>query len=87
VPLERLHRLPERHVRCNPTLAQYIVDAAFPTVHCDGPFAAAELDATFVRAEQERVTRAWRRLQAIPVLGLTVPEYPLSVTPDEETAT
>ena len=37
--------------------------------------------------ERSRFTEAWRRLQAIPVLGLTVPEYPLSVTPDEETAT
>ena len=87
VPLELLHRLPERHVRCNPALAQYIIDPAFPAVRCDGPFAANELDPQFVRGERRRVTRAWRRLQAIPVLGLTVPEYPLSVTPDEEIAT
>ena len=87
VPLEFLHRLPERHVRCNPALAQYIIDPAFPVVRCDCPFAANELDPQFVRGERRRVTRAWRRLQAIPVLGLTVPEYPLSVTPDEEIAT
>lgn len=86
VPLDLLHRLPERHVRCNSELAQYIVDSAFPAVRCPGPFAAEGLDPSFVRAEQQRVTRAWRRLQAIPVLGLTVPEYPLSVTPDEEIA-
>jgi len=85
VPLELLHRLPERHVRCNPALAQYITDVAFMPVVCDGPFAKAGLDPEFVRAEERRVTRAWRRLQAIPGLGLTVPEYPLSVTPDEET--
>jgi hypothetical protein len=84
VPLERLHRLPERHIRCNVALAQYIVDEAFALVVCDGPFAKAELDPQFVRAEEQRVTRAWRRLQAIPTLGLTVPEYPLSVTPDSE---
>ncbi len=86
VPLEHLHRLPERHVRCNPGLAQFIVDATFHPVRCDGPFGASELDPQFVRDEQRRVTRAWRRLQAIPLLGLTVPEYPLSVTPDEEIA-
>jgi hypothetical protein len=84
VPLERLHRLPERHIRCNAALAQYIVDEAFAVVVCDGPFAKGELDPQFVRAEEERVTRAWRRLQAIPTLGLTVPEYPLSITPDQE---
>ena len=82
VPLELLHRLPERHVRCNPALAQYIVDERFPPVACDGPFAKANLDAAFVAAEEARVTRGWRRLQAIPTLRLTIPEYPLTVTPD-----
>ena len=41
VPLETLHRLPERHIACNPALAQYIVDPDFPPVACDGPFAKA----------------------------------------------
>jgi hypothetical protein len=84
VPLERLHRLPERHIRCNPALSQYIADPGFAPVACDGPFRKAELDSAFVRDEERRVTRAWRRLQAIPTLGLSVPEYPLSVTPDVE---
>ncbi len=83
VPLELLHRLRERHVRCNPALAQYITDDGFEPVVCDGPFGKAELAPDFVREEERRVTRAWRRLQAIPRLGLTVPEYPLSVTPDD----
>ena len=80
-PLELLHRLSERHVRCNPALAQYINDARFEPVICDGPFAKAGLDPEFVAAEEARVTRAWRRLQEIPTLGLTIAEYPLSVTP------
>jgi hypothetical protein len=84
VPLEFLHRLPECHINCNPALAQYIVDAGFEPVACDGPFAKSELDPAFVAAEERRVTRGWRRLQAIPTLGLSVPEYPLSVTPDGE---
>ncbi len=83
VPREVLHRLPERHIRCNAALAQYITDDGFDPVVCEGPFGKAELDSDFVRGEDRRVTRAWRRLQAIPTLGLTVPEYPLSVTPDE----
>ena len=29
VPPELLQRTPERHVRCNPALAQYIADPAF----------------------------------------------------------
>ena len=84
VPLDVLHRLKERHVRCNPAVAQYVADPAFEPVVCDGPFAKSELDPAFVRDEERRVTRGWRRLQAIPRLGLTVPEYPLSVTPDQE---
>jgi hypothetical protein len=51
-------------------------------VTCEGPFAKAGFDPEYVRSEEERVTRGWRRLQAIPTLGLAVPEYPLSVTPD-----
>ncbi|WP_439622702.1 hypothetical protein [Gemmata sp.] len=86
VPLEVLHRLPERHVRCNPALAQYVADPAFEPVPCDGPFGKSNLDPAFVADEERRVTRGWRRLQAIPRLGLTVPEYPLSVTPDPEEA-
>jgi hypothetical protein len=77
VQLEFLHRLPERHIRCDPTFAQYIVDDRFEPVSCDGPFAK------FVAAEETRVTRGWQRLQAIPTLGLTVAEYPLAVTPDD----
>ena len=67
----------ERHIRCNPAVAQYIVDPAFEPVVCASMFAKANLDAVFMREQEERVTRAWRRLQEIPTLGLTIPEYPL----------
>ncbi len=82
--LEQLHTSRERHIRCNPALAQYIVDGGFAPVACEGPFAKSGFDADYVRSEEERVTRAWRRLQQIPTLGLAVPEYPLSVTPEGE---
>jgi len=77
VPAEQLHLLPERHVRCNPALAQYIVDPAFPPVTCDGPFAKGAMDAAFVAEEEARVTRGWRRLQELPTLGVPIIEYPL----------
>ena len=75
-PLE-LPRQRERHIRCNPATAQYIVDPAFEPVRCDGVFAKASLDPEYVREQEERVTRAWRRLQEIPNLGIPIPEYPL----------
>jgi hypothetical protein len=81
VPLERLHLQPERHIGCNPALAQYIVDDRFPPAACEGFFDKRLLDSEFVRNEEARVTRAWSRLQAIPKLGLAIPEYPFSVTP------
>lgn len=77
VPPEALQKTRERHLRCNPTIAQFIVDAAFPAVVCDGTFAKANLDPAFVADEEARVTRGWRRLQEIPTLGLPVTEYPL----------
>jgi hypothetical protein len=77
VPLERLHLQPERHIRCNPALAQYIVDEEFESVIVAGPFGKSNLDAEYVATEEERVTHGWRRLQMIPTLGLTIAEYPL----------
>jgi hypothetical protein len=77
VPLERLHLLRERHIRCNPALAQYIVDPSFPPVVCGGMFDKRTLDAEYVAAEEARVTRAWQRLQRLPALGLPITDYPL----------
>src|SRR5262245_17831181 len=77
IPLEKLHLHPERHIRCDPELAQYIVDADFPLVACEGPFAKAALDAEYVQQQEQRTTRAWRRLQEVPRLGIAITEYPL----------
>jgi hypothetical protein len=75
---EQLHLLRERHIRCNSVVAQFIIDPSFLPVHCDGPFAKDQLDAAYVAEQESRVTRAWRRLQDIPTLGLTkIQDYPL----------
>ena len=78
VPLEELHQQPERHLHCNPAVAQYIVADGFEPVACDGPFDKRTLDPAFVAEETGRVSRGWRRLQALPTLGLAVPEYPIA---------
>ncbi len=77
VPPEQLHRLPERHIRCNPSLAQYISDPAFEPVRCDGPFARENLDGVYAAEQEARVTRGWRRLQELPKLRVPIVEYPL----------
>jgi hypothetical protein len=77
VPPEELHLQRERHVRCNPALAQFIVADEFPAISCDGVFAKNQLDAEYVREQEQQVTRAWRRLQELPALGLSIVQYPL----------
>ena len=67
----------ERHIRCNPATAQYIIDPAFPPVSCPGMFSKENLDPVFVQEQEERMTRAWQRLQEIPTLGIAIPDYPL----------
>ncbi len=75
---EQLHLLRERHIRCNPVVAQFIVDPLFQPVRCQGPFAKESLDAAYVAEEEARITRGWRRLQEVRTLGLaTIQDYPL----------
>lgn len=68
---------PERHIRCNPVQAQFIVDEAFEPVTVEGPFDKRELDPSDVQAREDRITRGWRRLRELPNSGLPLAEYPL----------
>ena len=74
---ETLHVSPERHIRCNPTLAQFIVVEGFAPVVVSGPFAKSELDPEFVAEEEARVSRGYRRLLEILEQELVLTEYPL----------
>jgi hypothetical protein len=83
IPLERLHLLRERHIRCNPATAQFIVDPRFDPVNCDGPFGKSNFDADYVAQQETRVSNAWRRLQEIPSLGIPITEYRLPGSEEE----
>ena len=72
-----LHRLPERHIRCNPAVAQFIVADDFAPVPVDGAFAKANLDPEFVRAEEQRITRGYLRLRELSSSGRPIWDYPL----------
>ncbi|HVC96248.1 MAG TPA: hypothetical protein VND64_21370 [Pirellulales bacterium] len=75
---ETLHTSRERHVRCNPALAQFIVDGDFEHVTLEGAFDKRTLDADHVRERERLVTRGWRRLREIQGKeGLTILDYPL----------
>ncbi len=77
VEWEVLHKFPERHIRCDPILAQFIVDDRFSPVEVDGVFSKEHLDAAFVKAEEGRVTRGYSRLHEVASAGLPIGEYPL----------
>jgi hypothetical protein len=77
VPPLALPNMRERHIRCNLATAQYIVDAAFEPLKCEGVFDKAAMVPEYVAQQEELVTRAWRRLQEVPRLGVPLTEYPL----------
>ena len=74
---EVLHTTKERHIRCNPTLAQYIVSDDFEPVVVDGPFDKRQLDQAFVRDQETLVTRGYLRLQELSGGEVPIIEYPL----------
>src|SRR4026208_1288135 len=69
---EVLHTTSERHIRCNPTLAQYIVAENFDPVVVDGPFDKRQLDLAFVSEREQLVTRGWQRLRDVAGSGLPI---------------
>ncbi len=81
-PLQ-LPNMNERHIRCNPPTAQYITDSEFSPIFCEGIFAKENLDPDYVKGQEEIVTRAWRRLQEIPAMGIGIPDYPLAEVKEE----
>jgi len=64
---EMLHSTPERHIRCNPGLAQFIVDSDFEPVVAEGEFSKATLDA-------EYVAREIKQMQDTSILEFPLPE-------------
>lgn len=77
---ETLHTRRECHLRCHPTLAQFIDDPRFdPPVSIEGDLSRHRLDATFSAERAELVTRGYRRLWEIfnDDSPPAVVEYPL----------
>jgi hypothetical protein len=74
---ETLHTTKERHIRCNPVLAQFIVHDDFAPVVVEGDFDKRLLDAAYVRERETLVTRGYQRLQELAHLDLPIIDYPL----------
>ena len=82
IEARHLMTAPERHLRCNPVLAQFIVDPGFEPVQVEGPFDKRLLSPAETAAREEFTTRGWRRLQEVRELGLPISDYPLARDPN-----
>ncbi len=76
---ETLHTRRECHIRCQPSLAQFIDDERFSAVLMDGDFDRRQLDQRFATDRAELVSRGYRRLHELQKkrTSPTVQEYPL----------
>ncbi len=76
---EVLHTRAERHIRCNPVLAQFIETDGFDPVTVEGEFSRTELDPDYVKQRTDLVTRGYRRLHEIVAMAgdRDVTAYPL----------
>ena len=77
---ERLHTSPERHINCNPVLAQFIDDDRFEmTAEIPEGFERSSLDDAYVKERVGLVTRGWRRLLELSQSDeeLAIHTYPL----------
>jgi len=72
-----LNSTSERHIRCNPVEAQFIVDADFEAVEVEGDFAKQMLSPDDRREQEEWITQAWRRLQEVVNSDIPIIDYPL----------
>lgn len=79
IEARHLMTAPERHLRCNPVLAQFITDPEFSPVVVEGPFDKRNLDPAEIARREAWTTRGWRRLQEVRQLGLPISAYPLPV--------
>ncbi len=83
---EVLHVQAERHICCDPVLAQFIEHPDFEPVIVEGKFDRRLLDPQFVQSRTDLVTRGWLRLRQIAHSGLAILDYPLNRTnTDSET--
>jgi hypothetical protein len=72
---EALPSAPDRHLRCNPALSQFIVHESFAGPVVAGLFGKAGLDPAFVAEEEVRVTAGYLRLVEIAGRGGSILEH------------
>ena len=76
---ETLHTRRECHLRCQPTLAQFIDDTDFEPVVVDDEFDRRAMDPSFSAERASLISRGYRRLRELQRRrsGMKVSDYPL----------
>ncbi|MFK7735264.1 MAG: hypothetical protein AB8B50_04500 [Pirellulaceae bacterium] len=70
----------ECHLRCVPTLAQFVEHPEFEPVQIDGDFDRRRLDPVLAKQRQELVSGGYERLRTLQRKrkGLSIEDYPLA---------
>jgi hypothetical protein len=76
---EILHTSPERHIRCNPVLAQFIEHPEFERIVVEGDLSRHALDPEFVSRRVTLLSRGFERLLEVAAIETDrdVTAYPL----------
>lgn len=74
---ETLHLQQERHIKCNPNLAQFIDVDGFRDLTAEEGFEKENLDAEFVAQRTRLLTRGFERLLELRKNDLPITAYPL----------
>ena len=85
VEAHELFSAPERHLKCDLELAQFIVHEKFerPTISSESKAAQSELSQEQRLKKESRVTAGWLRLREVVHMGISITEYPLPEDADD----
>ncbi|MEZ6096290.1 MAG: hypothetical protein R3C03_19030 [Pirellulaceae bacterium] len=82
VAAELLHTTPDRHLRCVPSLSQFIIDDHFEPVFAEGEFDKRLLSPEIRKKRENLFSRGWVRLREIEKSrssnNLLITDYPLA---------
>ncbi len=77
VEIHQLFSAPERHLKCDPDLARFIVHEKFESPDITQQEDEIDIDKKEQMEKQKRVTAGWIRLREVVQLGIPITEYPL----------
>ena len=77
VEIHQLFSAPERHLKCDPDLARFIVHEKFASLDLTQQGDGDNMSEKERKEKRKRVTAGWNRLREVVQLGIPITEYPL----------